>query len=83
MNISGDEPCLRDSQSCSYINNMWYIFGGQGVDEVLYNDMYTLTLEINETEKIFNAVWRKEEIIGIFYPLQEPLIPVHVTNPNI
>ena len=60
----GEEPSLRDSQSCSMINNTCYIFGGQGLADVRFNDLYTLSFEINETEKKFVVVWNREHTTG-------------------
>jgi hypothetical protein len=60
----GDEPSLRDSQSCTQINNTCYIFGGQGESDKLYNDIYSLVFEINESEKKFIAQWAIEDVQG-------------------
>lgn len=59
---TGAEPELRDSQSCAMINNTCFIFGGQDSNDQRYNDMHLLNFEINETDKIFNAVWSIEDI---------------------
>jgi hypothetical protein len=61
----GEEPTLRDSQSCTQINNICYIFGGQGHNDKLYNDMFTLAIDINETEKKFTGHWTLENITGM------------------
>jgi hypothetical protein len=50
------------------VNNTCYIFGGQGHDDRLYNDLYTLSFDINESEKRFNAVWAIEETHGVKPP---------------
>ena len=46
------------------VNNICYIFGGQDLEERLYNDMYTLSFEINETDKKFKGVWDLNEAVG-------------------
>lgn len=62
----GDEPTLRESQSCSVINEICYIFGGQGDQDMLYNDMYTLKFDIQESDenKRVIATWNQEYITG-------------------
>ncbi len=60
----GQEPSLRDSQSCTQINNICYIFGGQGESDKLYNNLYTLVFDISEPNKKYNAVWSREEVVG-------------------
>jgi hypothetical protein len=60
----GTAPSLRDSQSCIQLNNVCYIFGGEDDDEVLYNDIFTLTFDLNETDKKFIANWSFIETHG-------------------
>ena len=60
----GDEPKLRDSQSCTMINNTGYIFGGQGEDDQRFNDMYQLNFDIDESMQKFDAVWSLEKTNG-------------------
>jgi N-acetylneuraminic acid mutarotase len=62
--IQGEEPSLRDSQSCTQINNTIYIFGGQGDADKLFNDMYTLIFDINENNKKYIATWTLEDVVG-------------------
>lgn len=47
------------------VNNICYVFGGQDFEERLYNDMYTLSFEINETDKKFKGIWELNETLGI------------------
>ena len=60
----GDEPKLRDSQSCTMINNTGFIFGGQGEDDERFNDMYQLNFDIDESMQKFDAVWSLEKTNG-------------------
>jgi hypothetical protein len=64
----GQEPSLRDSQSCTQINNTCYIFGGQGEEDKLFNDLYMLDFEIAESEKKFIAKWTLVDVQGIRPP---------------
>ena len=43
---------------------MCYIFGGQGGDDHLFNDLYSLSFDIDEGEKKFIASWEKEDVRG-------------------
>lgn len=62
--IEGEEPSLRDSQSCGIINNNCYFFGGQGEKDKLFNDMYLMSFDINEQEKQYKAIMSKEVTQG-------------------
>jgi hypothetical protein len=55
---------LRDSQSCTQIKNTCYIFGGQGEEDKLFNDLYMLDFEIGENEKKFIAKWTLLDVHG-------------------
>ena len=35
---------------------------------MLYNDLYSLVFDINESEKKFVAIWKLEEVKGILPP---------------
>jgi len=58
VNCHGEAPSLRDSQSLTQINNFCYIFGGQGDNDQLFNDLFLLDFDIIESEKKFNATWK-------------------------
>ena len=60
----GQEPSLRDSQSCTQINNSCYIFGGQGENDKLFNDLYVLNFDICESDKKFTSKWNIEDVQG-------------------
>ena len=61
----GEEPKLRDSQSCTMINNTGYIFGGQGENDERFNDMYQLNFDIDETKQKYEVKWSQEITKGI------------------
>lgn len=62
--MEGDEPSLRDSQSCALINNNCYLFGGQGEKDKLFNDMYIMSFDINEQDKQYKVTMTKKVIEG-------------------
>jgi len=42
----------------------FYFYLYKGNDDILFNDLYTLTFEISEIQKSFKAIWEKEYIEG-------------------
>jgi N-acetylneuraminic acid mutarotase len=42
---TGDIPEARDGHTACKISDKIYIFGGQGKNEMLFNDLYELTVE--------------------------------------
>lgn len=42
----------RYGHSCCYFNNQYYIFGGQGNDEVLFNDVISVSIHDKTAKKI-------------------------------
>ena len=67
---SGHEPQIRDSQSCTMINNTCYVFGGQGENDERFNDMHQLAFNINESDKKFLGVWSEDIVLGARPPVR-------------
>eukprot|EP00347_Sterkiella_histriomuscorum_P007476 403348772 len=60
----GDIPQGRDSHSSALINNKIYIFGGQGDNDIIFNDLYSAEIieELKENGEIqFVAQWTRLE----------------------
>ena len=51
--LEGNIPQNKDGQSCCLVEDIMYLFGGQGPEDDEYsNDLFTLTVDINENLKL-------------------------------
>lgn len=62
--VSGVVPALRDSHSCAEVRDLFYIFGGQGQDEKLLNDLFLLEIQQLLDESRYIAKWRALQVSG-------------------
>lgn len=50
LDLKLDQP--RFGHTCCYYNQLYYIFGGHGNDDVLYNDIFTISIQDKTVRKI-------------------------------
>lgn len=87
----GDIPPARDSHSSCLIKDKIYIFGGQGVKDVFYNDIYSVRIIEQHkgalAQTSYQAIWQKIEFNmtpyiskGVTY---KPTCPVQRTSQSM
>jgi hypothetical protein len=62
----GDIPLGRDSHSCAEIGNRLYVFGGQGDNDVIFDDLHSVDIVQGVTpegEVQFTAKWKRIEVL--------------------